>query len=527
MKDQEKSKEQLINELVEMRQQLSELEEIKADNERTREALRQSEDKFSKIFHASPIAIVLSSTKDGRYIAVNDAFLRDTEYSREDIIGSNSTELGIWVNSEDRVEYRAILEEKGFAHNAEYTYRKKSGSLGVILISTEIVDIDGEPCFITLSRDITERNQTRAALIEEHNKFMALYNYLPAYVYIKDTDCRFVICNNAHLKSMGKQTMDEVVGKTDFELFPLELAQYFYADEQKILQTQQPMINREERSLDAEGKEMWALTTKVPFHNQMGEIVGIVGITQDITERKQAQHQALQLALEEERSKLLAEFMQDAAHEFKTPLSTITSKAYMLLKSPDMKKRREAYDSLVNHVRIITQLVDYMLLTIRLNMESDFSRENTNLNEILQSIMAELQDEIENKSHELHLELDEQLPPIYANADNILIAISEILKNALKFTSPNGTITVSSRLEKEEIILEIRDTGIGMTGKVVDHIFDLFYRENEARTDRGFGLGLAIALKIIALHNGKIEVESEIGEGSLFRIKLPTINSQL
>lgn len=525
MKDQEKSKEQLINELVEMRQQVSKLEAIKVENEHTREALRRSEDKFSKIFHASPIAIVLTSIKDGRYIAVNDAFLRDTEFSRENVIGSTAIELGIWMNSEGRAEFLQTFEEQGFVHNMEYPYRKKTGGIGVALLSTETIDIDGEPCFITLLRDITERNQTRAAFAEEHNKLTALYNNLPAYIYIKDTESRYIISNNSHLQSMGKKTVDEVIGKTDFELFPPELAQEFYADEQKIFQTEQPMINREELSLNAEGAEMWALTTKVPFHNQDGEIAGIVGITQNITGRKQAERQALQLALEEERSKLLSQFVQDAAHEFKTPLSTITSRAYTLLKSSDKKKRQKSYNIIVEHVRVITQLVDYMLLTIRLNMETEVSREYSNLNQIVESSLIALQSDIQNKSHDLHVELDEQLQAVRVDADNILIAINKILKNAIKFTPPGGLITVSSRLEKDEIILEIRDTGIGMTPEVVNHIFDLFYKGNEARTERGFGLGLAIALRIISLHDGKIEVESNVDKGSLFRIKLPAFNS--
>jgi len=152
-----------------------------------------------------------------------------------------------------------------------------------------------------LQQEITERERAESALSDERNMLRTLIDSLPDYIFVKDTESRFIINNTSHSRVLGVTTPEEVIGKTDFDFFPEELAKQYYADEQSIIQSGQPLINREEFTLDKDGKKQWLLTSKVPSRDSNGSIVGFVGVSRDITERKLVQE-----ALQREMAKLEA-----------------------------------------------------------------------------------------------------------------------------------------------------------------------------------------------------------------------------
>jgi PAS domain S-box-containing protein len=150
----------------------------------------------------------------------------------------------------------------------------------------------------------TERKRAEEALTEERNLLRTLIDNLPDYIYVKDTESRFVLGNIAAVREVGATTPDEMLGKTDFDFFPEELAAQYYADEQALFRSGQPLVNRGEPVIDHAGNRLWVLTTKVPLRDSRGQIVGLVGMNRDITERKQVE-EALQKS--EERFRRLSE----------------------------------------------------------------------------------------------------------------------------------------------------------------------------------------------------------------------------
>jgi PAS domain S-box-containing protein len=127
-------------------------------------ALRLSEEKFAKAFQSSPGSVTISSFKEGRYLEVNDTFLRLTGYTREEVIGLTASELQIWIDPSDSVKIRQLLMEQGMVKNEEYCFRRKSGKICVGLVSAELIDFEGEPCILAMTNDITDRKQTEAQL---------------------------------------------------------------------------------------------------------------------------------------------------------------------------------------------------------------------------------------------------------------------------------------------------------------------------------------------------------------------------
>ena len=140
-----------------------------------------------------------------------------------------------------------------------------------------------------LGRLETEYKWMMEVLAEERTLLRTLIDNLPDYIFVKDRESRFVMNNMAHVRFLGATRPEEVTGKSYFDFFPQELAAEYYADDQAVIQTGQPLINREETTIDHQGRQQWLLTTKAPLRDRHGEIIGLVGICRDVTQRRQAE----------------------------------------------------------------------------------------------------------------------------------------------------------------------------------------------------------------------------------------------
>jgi two-component system, sensor histidine kinase and response regulator len=139
--------------------------------------------------------------------------------------------------------------------------------------------------------DISQRKKAEDTLARQHNLLRTLMDHLPDHVFIKDRESRFVTTNAATLRTLGAASVESVVGKSDVDFLPRDLAEQFYKDEQAVVESDRPLLNREEQVIDSAGHKRWLLTTKVPYHDSSGAVVGLVGISRDITERKQAEEE--------------------------------------------------------------------------------------------------------------------------------------------------------------------------------------------------------------------------------------------
>jgi PAS domain S-box-containing protein len=164
-----------------------------------------------------------------------------------------------------------------------------------------------------MGRDITELKDVEKRLSEERNLLRAVIDALPDYIYVKDAECRFITNNIAHRTALKATSEEEVVGKTDFDFFPLGIAEQYYKNDQEVVQSGRPLLNHEQVREDKGGNKRWVVTTKVAIQDSAGVPVGLVGITRDVTEQKKAQEH---LAESEEKYRLLFSAESDALVTF-------------------------------------------------------------------------------------------------------------------------------------------------------------------------------------------------------------------
>ncbi len=279
----------------------------------------------------------------------------------------------------------------------------------------------------------------------------------------------------------------------------------------------------EYRIVRPDGTIRWVRDRAFPIRNTQGEVYRITGITDDITERKQIEQQQLELVVEHERVKILRDFVSEVSHDLRNPLTTLNLKIRLIRDTGDPDKRRQYLEDLSLQAARMNKMINDMLTLVRLERTGEATLARTNINQLIRGICAEMRPMIDSKAIELLLDLDEAIPEVQADVDDLSRALANLIENAAHYTPSNGRIRIETQVLRPSVVIRVSDTGIGIRQEDLPHIFERFFRTTDARaTDQGgTGLGLAIAKQIIERHGGRIEVTSTIGRGTTFSIYLP------
>ncbi len=276
--------------------------------------LRESEEKFSRLFDSNPAATSVTTIKDGRYLNVNVAWLKKFQWTRDEVIGHTVHELGIWPDLAKREALFAKLKEQGWVHNYEIQLRTKSGQLKQFIWSGVRLTLNGEECLLGTAMDITKQKAAMAALQESQLLYYSLVTQLPIGIFQKDEAGRYVYVNPAFCKIKGIDS-ENFVGRTPKEVDADEsalpeadgTASKYAADgedhHRQIMQAGKAFEVDEEYTL-VDGRKQFVHVMKLPVLGAGGKVVGSQGIMLDITERMLADDQLRQ---SEERYKGLFE----------------------------------------------------------------------------------------------------------------------------------------------------------------------------------------------------------------------------
>ncbi|MEP7293804.1 MAG: HAMP domain-containing sensor histidine kinase, partial [Chloroflexota bacterium] len=218
---------------------------------------------------------------------------------------------------------------------------------------------------------------------------------------------------------------------------------------------------------------------------------------------------------------ILADFIAAASHDFRTPLSVINTSAYLLNRIGDDEQRKRHLEQIQEQTNHIERLIDGLLTMSRLDRGDVFRFKPVNLNAIIQQIEMRKRSHVDEKPLSFMLELAANLPLISADNGWLHTAITHLIDNAIHFTAAGGSVSVRTCLEHESAVVVVSDTGSGISPDDLPHIFKRLYRGEGHRPVGGQGLGLSMVSRIVEAHQGSVEVESQPGVGSTFRIILP------
>ena len=389
---------------------------------------------------------------------------------------------------------------------------------------------------VGICRDITERKEVERQLSEERTFLRTLIDAIPDLIFSKDREGRHIHINAANRALFGVSD-DRYLGKSVYEWpIPKDLADLYAADDRRVLETGEPMVNREEPFEHPDGTRGWFLTTKLPLRNDAGEITGLIGIARDVTEikREREEHAGLERKLQEtQKLESLGILAGGIAHDFNNLLTGVLGNAS--LAASDLPADSPIQEYLLQIESAARRAADLCKQMLAYSGKGRFVVRRLDLNAVIGETTNLLRISI-SKSAALDLDLAAVLPAVLADETQIRQIVMNLVINASEALSElGGSVHVSTGVmhadrewiarahlaselpEGEYVYLEVADTGAGMTPEVQARIFDPFFTTKFT----GRGLGLAAVLGIVRGHRGAIRLHSVPGEGTTFQVLLP------
>ncbi len=580
------------------------------------ETLHKADELVKAVVHSSPVALTALDCNDN-VVMFSPAAEKMFGWRAEEVLGKPLP----YVSQVERESHHAILSQLmggQSLENVELRRKRRDGTYVDFQLSTApIFDAQGKViAYLGVMNDITERKRAeeklkryaadletaRAAqdrhslelaqlveeLARERDLMRLLMDSVPDFIYFKDRESRFIRINKALAQAFGLGDPAQAVGRTDFDFFTPEHAQLAFADEQEIIRTNQPVVAKEEKETWPDGRETWASTTKMSLHDVKGATIGTLGISRDVTERKQVEEDLKRYAADletardrqekntreltkafaeladakvraEAASRAKSEFLANMSHEIRTPLNGILGMSELLLGTSITAEQSEYMGMLKFSTEALLTLVNDILDFSKIEARKlTLDAIEFNLPESVGDAVKSLGVRANQKGLEVVCSFSPDIPDfVVGDPGRLRQIIMNLVGNAIKFTE-KGEVEVrvdlmnksvsgeagggfskessrpldlaeESRLvpagrpkfqPDEPVILHftVRDTGIGIPTEKHQLIFGAFEQADPSTTRRygGTGLGLAITSNLVSLMQGKIWVESAVGNGSVF-----------
>jgi PAS domain S-box-containing protein len=363
--------------------------------------------------------------------------------------------------------------------------------------------------------NVTARVQAQQALERSEKRQRALLEAQPDMIFRLRSDGTYLDYHGGSA-AVSSLPSEFYVGKTINELWSPESAARDMKYIQQVLETRTMAAYEFSTTSVVDGQE----------HDYEARVMAagsdeVVAIVRRIDERKQAERRALALALERERVSMISQFIQDTSHEFRTPLSVIRVSLHLLKRAETPEKRENRAARIEEQINRLTRLVDMLVKMSALDGDVQFRFRPTNINKVIELMIPVLDDIHKPQGITIVYDLKPDLPLVELDQEQFMQVVHELFANASQHTSSSGTITLRTSSNDEYVLVEVEDSGSGIPAEALAHLFDRFYRLDHAHSTPGFGLGLAIVKRIVELHGGNVRVESKVGEGSRFIIRLP------
>jgi len=513
-------------ELLEINQQLS----AKLEGKQAIEKLA-SDDFFSAFFYKSPVTIFISEPETDIIIDVNDSFLRDMEYTKEEVIGKSTLNLAFYPQLNEREYLLQSINKNGKISNYECTVKTKSGKIVFGLLSIVNVQIYSKIFRLNTLIDITERK-------------LVLEDLKKAKEFAESSEERFrIMINNSNdivglFSAEGNQfylskAAERITGYTCEELYG-PFARVIHPDDlqlvgqawMRVLENKNEVVSAQYRHIHKDKDYIWLEAIGQNFLDNPA-INAIVINTRDITEHKNYENALIEAKEKAELSdRLKSAFLNNISHEVRTPLNSIIGFSQLIVKPNQKQEKLKLFSKLIreNSERLVSVITDVIEVS---QIQSNLIKVNISgfdVCELINSIAVSFEKIAKDKKIDFKVEgwNTNEVKTIHTDKEKLQRIIIHLVDNAIKFTK-DGSVMISCNCEHGLFTLKVADTGIGMSEETQKVIYQPF-RQNEIGTNRSFGgagLGLSITKSFTELLNGKIVLRSEKNKGTTFEIQIP------
>lgn len=478
-------------------------------------ALKESEERFRKVFHASPVAICITALEEGRLLDANDAYWELSGYSPTASLGKSVLELGMWDSSEERLYFVESLKSKRSIVNADYEFSQAGTDENRSVIAFyELIEIDNRSCILSMFYDLTEQKRTQDALRNAESRTRAILDSIPDLIFEVSKDGTFL----DFMASAGLTPLMEpahFIGRNIKELFPTAIAQQSLFAIERAIDTEQ--VHSFEYGLPPGEEVQFFEARAAPVTPE-----SVIIMVRDISQRKWVETEREKLIQElEDKNSELERFTYTVSHDLKSPIITIRGFLGFL----ERDAQAGNFSRLRADVQRISAAADKMQTL--LNDLLELSRIGRLVNppsvvsfkEIVEDAISLVQGQLQ-ASH-AQVRVQEGMQAVYVDRRRMAEALQNLIDNAAKFTKDNPVIEIGQAPDEGGMwVFFVRDNGIGIDPAHHERIFGLF---NKLDIDtEGTGVGLALVKRIIEVHRGRIWVTSEPGKGSTFFFTLPS-----
>ncbi len=485
-----------------------------SEQRKTEHALKESEERFRKVFHASPVAICITTLEEGRLLDANDAYWRLTGYDPQSSIGRLSTELEMWNSSEDRSAFIEVIKLKRSLVNPDYEFL----SFGTkerrnVIAFYELIVIDQQACILSMFYDLTEQKQTQKALQNAEARTRAILDSIPDMIFEVSKDGIFLDFM-ASASLTPRMEPREFIGKNIKDLFPRNISEQTMFSLERALATSQ--VHSFEYGMPP-GEEVQFFEARVAPVTSDSAII----MVRDISQRKWVETEREKLIEElEDKNSELERFTYTVSHDLKSPVITIRGFLGFLEQDAlsgnmprlkhDIQRISDATDKMQT---LLNELLDLSRVGRLMNPPSQVP-----FNQIVEEAVALVQGRLQENNNQVRIQQDMQA--VYVDRQRMVEAVQNLIDNAAKFSDGNSLIEIGQEgMDGAQPLFYVRDHGIGIDPVHHERIFGLFNKLDTG--SEGTGIGLALVKRIVEVHKGRIWVQSEPGKGSTFFFTLP------
>ncbi|TMP07020.1 aerobic respiration two-component sensor histidine kinase ArcB [Pseudoalteromonas sp. S3178] len=370
-----------------------------------------------------------------------------------------------------------------------------------------------------LRREIAERKKTQQELAQQGMLLRSIVDSSPDLFYYRDNNGVFAGCNKMFEEVMGKSS-SEIIGKSAEQIFPTHFLSQVLTTDEQVEQTHKPITI--DVGYEVEGEKRWFELRKLPFINDEGDYIGLLGFGRDITSRKEAA-QALETAYKDK-----GKFIATLSHELRTPLNGIVGLTRMLLDTEMNKQQRSWCNTVFSSAETLGNIFNDIIDLDKIDRDQlDIATDSINVSDFINDVVNFAGLIAEQKELEFNIERNGKLD-VYALLDPTRLrqVVWNLINNAVKFTQQGKVTLECSRENREEgpwLVIKISDTGQGIPQDQLARIFDMYYKAPDLKGTNaiGSGIGLAVTKALVSAMKGTITVNSSEGEGSCFTVQIP------